>query len=199
MEPRRNDRRERKDARRNQEQVINAARELFARHGADVRIEEVARRAGVGVATVYRCFASKEQLIAAISHDACTMAQQCLYEAAQHAGDARVRLQALIMVQYRSNAQQAALLELASAADGDQQALAVDPSPLIEALRDLLRQIIADGQQQGLFRAGDPAVLAALCVELLHPRTFTSLRHTLATTPEQLAQHTTALLLHGLL
>jgi AcrR family transcriptional regulator len=45
---------------------MHAARSAFAESGADVSLEEVARRAGVGVATLYRRFPSKDALIRAI-------------------------------------------------------------------------------------------------------------------------------------
>ncbi len=77
------DRRERKDAQRNMERVLQAAHELFAERGADVTMEEVARRAGVGVGTVYRRFPSKEQLFAVVSHAACDDMRRCLHQAAE--------------------------------------------------------------------------------------------------------------------
>ena len=52
----------RADARRNREQVLEAAREAFAAHGPAVPLEEIAGRAAVGVGTVYRHFATKENL-----------------------------------------------------------------------------------------------------------------------------------------
>ena len=70
-------RRERKDAQRNLERVLNAAQALFAERGAEVTMEEVARRAGVGVGTIYRRFPSKEQLFAAVSHAACDHTRHC--------------------------------------------------------------------------------------------------------------------------
>jgi len=42
--------------------VLDAARAAFAEHGAGAQMEDVARRAGVGVGTVYRHFATKEAL-----------------------------------------------------------------------------------------------------------------------------------------
>jgi AcrR family transcriptional regulator len=197
MEPAHSERRERKDARRNQEQVIAAARELFARHGAEVRIEEVARRAGVGVATVYRCFASKERLIAAISHDACSMAQQHLHEAAQCSGDPIARLQALIRVQFHNSAQQAALLELSDEQRDAHDAL-FESRPLLDALHALLEQIIADGQRQGQIRSGDASALAGLCIELLTPRAFARLSHMIGGSPDELAAHAADFILRGL-
>lgn len=56
-------RRPRADAIRNRKRVIAAARLAFAEHGSDAQMEDVARRAGVGVGTVYRHFATKEALI----------------------------------------------------------------------------------------------------------------------------------------
>jgi AcrR family transcriptional regulator len=53
----------RKDAERNRQRILVAAGELFAEKGLDVTLDAVAERAGVGVATVYRRFADKEQLI----------------------------------------------------------------------------------------------------------------------------------------
>jgi AcrR family transcriptional regulator len=58
-----NDKPVRADARRNRERVLKVARELFERKGLSVEISEIARRASVGVGTVYRHFPTKEALI----------------------------------------------------------------------------------------------------------------------------------------
>ncbi|MGW6589000.1 TetR/AcrR family transcriptional regulator [Streptomyces globisporus] len=59
----------RADARLNRQQIIEAARELFAERGPDVPTEEVARRAGVGTATFYRRFPDRQALISAVALD----------------------------------------------------------------------------------------------------------------------------------
>jgi AcrR family transcriptional regulator len=46
--------------------VLDAAAEAFAEHGPDVSVDEIARRAGVGNATVFRRFPTKQALIAAV-------------------------------------------------------------------------------------------------------------------------------------
>ena len=53
----------RRDAVRNYHRIIDAAREVLGESGADAGMEEIASRAGVGVGTVYRRFASKDALI----------------------------------------------------------------------------------------------------------------------------------------
>jgi AcrR family transcriptional regulator len=53
----------RSDARDNRERVLEAARAVFAAEGLDVPMREIARRAGVGPATLYRRFPTKELLV----------------------------------------------------------------------------------------------------------------------------------------
>jgi AcrR family transcriptional regulator len=59
----------RADARRNRDQIIAAAAQAFAENGGDVPMEEIARRAGVGVGTLYRRFADREALVLAVVQD----------------------------------------------------------------------------------------------------------------------------------
>ncbi len=51
------------DAQRNYDALVAAAREAFTEHGINASLEDVARRAGVGVATLYRNFPTREDLI----------------------------------------------------------------------------------------------------------------------------------------
>ncbi|MGX1309870.1 AcrR family transcriptional regulator [Amorphus suaedae] len=59
----------RADARRNRERILIAAEELFLERGADVALEEVAKHANVGIATLYRRFPTREELLAATSNE----------------------------------------------------------------------------------------------------------------------------------
>ena len=59
----------RADARRNREQLLAAARDVFVEHGADAPLDEVARRAGVGIATLYRRFPDRESLMRGLALD----------------------------------------------------------------------------------------------------------------------------------
>ena len=57
------------DAERNRERILSAARDAFADPEADVSMAEIARRAGVGSATLYRNFANRRQLLEALYVD----------------------------------------------------------------------------------------------------------------------------------
>src|SRR5208283_3155570 len=59
----------RADARRNHEKLIAAAREAFAETGVSTSLEEVARRAGVGIGTLYRNFPNRQTLLEAVYLD----------------------------------------------------------------------------------------------------------------------------------
>jgi AcrR family transcriptional regulator len=59
----------RADARRNRQRVFDAARELFATPDSDPSMEQIARAAGVGVATLYRNWPSRSALVEAIYRD----------------------------------------------------------------------------------------------------------------------------------
>jgi AcrR family transcriptional regulator len=61
-------RRLRADAARNRARVIEAAKAAFAEEGIDVSMETIAKRAGVGVGTIYRQFPTKETLFLAVVH-----------------------------------------------------------------------------------------------------------------------------------
>jgi AcrR family transcriptional regulator len=56
----------RADARRNYEKVLAAAREAFAEGGESTALEEIARRAGVGIGTLYRHFPNRQALLEAL-------------------------------------------------------------------------------------------------------------------------------------
>src|SRR3981081_1901799 len=59
----------RRDAERNRQQILLAARAAFAHRGLTVTRDEIAQRAGVGVGTVYRRYANKDDLIDELYED----------------------------------------------------------------------------------------------------------------------------------
>lgn len=59
----------RADARENRDRVLQAARDLFGARGLDVTMREIARHAGVGPATLYRRFPTRQDLIEAAFDD----------------------------------------------------------------------------------------------------------------------------------
>ncbi len=60
---------QRADARRNFDALLDAAREVFADDGANASLEEIARRAGVGIGTLYRNFPTRQDLFETVYID----------------------------------------------------------------------------------------------------------------------------------
>jgi AcrR family transcriptional regulator len=74
----------RRDAARNRERILRAAREVFGRRGLGVTLDDVARHAGVGVGTVYRRFPTKEALVRAVFEQDLAMRQESAAQALAH-------------------------------------------------------------------------------------------------------------------
>ncbi len=78
------ERRRRADAQRNYDLLVAAAREVFHDHGVDAPLDDIARRAGVGNATMYRHFPTRRELIIAVYSEEvaelCTRSQSLLAE-----------------------------------------------------------------------------------------------------------------------
>jgi AcrR family transcriptional regulator len=71
----------RADAQRNLDSLLEAAKSVFAESGVDAPVRDIASRAGVGIATVYRHFPSRAEMIAAVYRreiDACVAAAEPL-------------------------------------------------------------------------------------------------------------------------
>ena len=82
------DRPPRKDATRNRERVLDAAVELVRREGEKVPMARIAEHAGVGVGTVYRHFAGRQDLLGALVHRSFGLAVANARAAAAHPGSA---------------------------------------------------------------------------------------------------------------
>ena len=75
---------QRADARRNRERIVEAAMAVFSESGLDTQMDDLARRGGLGVGTLYRHFPTKDDLVrAVIVHHMAAMAEE-----------ARIRLEA---------------------------------------------------------------------------------------------------------
>jgi AcrR family transcriptional regulator len=59
-------RKPRADAERNRERILEVAKEVFTRDGATASLDDIARRSGIGNATLYRHFATRDALIEAV-------------------------------------------------------------------------------------------------------------------------------------
>jgi len=138
----------RSDARRNRERLVTSARELLARDGVDVSVEEITHHAGLGMGTLYRHFPTKDELIDAVLEDAFAEIVAAAQEAVA-AEDAWAGLTGFLDRALAQHAANRGLKDmLAGRSGGRKRAEAmrarVDP---------LLRRLVARAQAEGALRA----------------------------------------------
>jgi AcrR family transcriptional regulator len=156
----------RSDARRNRERIIAAARELFASDQPDVQVDDVARRAGVGVGTLYRHFPDKEALMGELVRERFELFNERLRLAlADESDDAFDALAAALRDNAASVADDAAT-RFAFLAGGER--VFAHAAPQVEEFLALTRELVgrahASGQLRLDFVAEDvPMVMCGVC------------------------------------
>jgi AcrR family transcriptional regulator len=138
----------RADARRNYEKVLAAAREAFAEGGESTALEEIARRAGVGIGTLYRHFPSRQALLEALYAD--EVEELCRSAAELEDGDPWEALSAWFerFIGYMAT-KQALAGELLNYVGRDAELFKASKAALFEAGEPLL----ARAQEAGVVRA----------------------------------------------
>jgi AcrR family transcriptional regulator len=159
----------RADARANRDLIIAAARAMFAEHGLDVPMKDIADRAGVGVGTLYRRFPDRESLIAATVHAHLAALARALETASREEGRAWPALCRFLgeCITSRLGALAAALEPgLHSQIQADPRLAAVR-ADLSDAIARLTRQAQADGD---LRRDTEPRDVALLMTVQVYAR-----------------------------
>ncbi|HEX6490818.1 MAG TPA: TetR/AcrR family transcriptional regulator [Gaiellaceae bacterium] len=138
----------RRDAQANRERIVAAARTAFAAAGLDVPVEEIARRARVGMGTLYRHFPAKEDLVDAVLEEAFTEFVSAA-EKALLAEDAWLGFCGFLEQVFALHAANRGLKDVISTrAHGRARAEAMRAR-----MRPLIRRLIERAQQQGALRA----------------------------------------------
>jgi AcrR family transcriptional regulator len=137
----------RADARRNRARILAAAEDVFAERGASASTEEVARRAGVAIGTVFRHFPTKDDLLRAIMKD---LLQRLTGQVNQIAAEGNPGT--ALFDFFASVVEQAAakktVVDLLAATGTDVQVTAA-----VQTLQHAVAQLLARAQQAGAVRA----------------------------------------------
>jgi len=141
------DRQPRKDALRNRERILDAAVELVRRDGERVPLALIAERAGVGIGTVYRHFATREELLGALVHRSFGLAVDNARAAAAHPGSAREGIRAFFLATLRDRERFVLPLH------GGPSVFTPATRELQAEVRTALRALIERGQAAGELRA----------------------------------------------
>jgi AcrR family transcriptional regulator len=166
----------RADARRNRARILAAAEDVFAERGASASTEEVARRAGVAIGTVFRHFPTKDDLLRAIMKDLLERLTAQVNQLAAD-GDPAAALFGFFTTMVEQAAAKKTVVDLLAATGTDVQVAAA-----VKALRHGITQLLTRAQQAGAVRAdvGIDEVMALLtssCQGALHGGWDSELQH----------------------
>jgi AcrR family transcriptional regulator len=175
----------RADARRNLDKIVEAAAEAVAELGVDAPMAAIAKRAGVGVGTLYRRFPDRNALISAVGRHYMDSISQAMTRAAVDSPDAWSAIRQFVSWVTGSGrgALAAALAQLPDDALAESEELVAEQHRWVQQLEDLVRRAQFDGVMRPDVRADDitnlinvftchpdalPAPVAAEPVKYLH-------------------------------
>jgi AcrR family transcriptional regulator len=138
----------RRDARRNRDAILAAARQVFCDHGLEAPLEEIARRAGVGIGTLYRRFPSRVELLDAVLAET-VQAHVAAAERALAIDDPWDGLASYL--------EETCRLEAANRGLNDAMGMRFPRATTVEAAKarlfDLVKQVVTRAQESGQLRA----------------------------------------------
>ncbi len=135
----------RADARRNRERIMAAGRELFAREGPHVQMDEIAAHAGVGIGTVYRHFPTKEALLTAMVRERFQEFAE-IAKAAEEIPDPRAALESIILTSAEAvEGDSGFQLAMMGANELEWEGIAEDKAALSEVLTRIISRAAAAG------------------------------------------------------
>jgi AcrR family transcriptional regulator len=159
-------RRVRADAQRNRAALVAAAYEVLSERGLDAPLEAVARRAGVGSATLYRHFPTRTALLEAVVADRFAEYAEAV-EAALGADDPWEGLQALLLPVLRLQAADHALADLRAAVPGTTTDLQDLHRRALDGTADLVGRAKAAGSLRADFEVHDVGLLLMACAGIV--------------------------------
>jgi len=139
----------RSDARRNRERIVEAARAAFAEQGPDAQIDDIARRAEVGVGTVYRHFPTKDALIGELIRVKLTALRDRARRKLAEGGDPGEAFKGFLREQADVIAKDAALQQMLWA---ETKETLVPVAPVIEEVNEAVGELISRAQEAGAVR-----------------------------------------------
>jgi len=159
----------RADARRNLDKIVEAAAEVVAERGVSAPMEAIAKRAGVGVGTLYRRFPDRAALIAALGRHYVTSVNQAVEAAVTSTSDAWSAIRDFVdwVAEPGRGALAAALAELPEETLADMEEFEEDQRRWVQQLDELVRRAQADGMMRPDVSAED--IIHLLNVFTCHP------------------------------
>jgi AcrR family transcriptional regulator len=186
----------RKDANKNMVKVLHAAKKVFAEKGFDTTIEEVAKKASVGVGTIYRRFSNKHQLATAVVMDIFIEIYEKQVEISKGAYSANRKIELIfehfsdIGREYGKIHEMALKMMNSGDLNNEMQAW------FFKDFKGIIKKVILQGQEEGIFREGNPEIYEILLFNMANPQVAYQLNQLIPSS--EVPKYLTEMILKGL-
>lgn len=160
----------RKDANKNAAKILEAAKKIFAQKGYETTIEEVALEAQVGVGTVYRRFNNKHQLANAVAYEVSSEIYEEQVEILKSNLSTVEKVKKVFACYTKITTKYGEIhpmiVDLLVSERGEEEF----KETFLMGLKNLYAEIITEGQNENIFRQGDPRLYEIFLQNMINPQ-----------------------------
>jgi AcrR family transcriptional regulator len=186
----------RTDANRNNIKILAAAKEVFATASLDATMEDIAKKAQVGIGTLYRRYKNKDQLAVAVVLDVFAELYEKHDQLSQVSCPADEKM--LLVFQYFTEISEKygkihdMIITLLNSKEWGSKL----EEPLFSKLKGVLLDIIVQGQNEGIFKKGNPKAYEILIFSMVSLRVLNELRGVMPV--DEIPNYLSEVILNGL-
>lgn len=187
----------RRDANRNNMKILAAAKEVFATAGIDATMEDIAKKAQVGIGTLYRRYKNKDQLAVAVVLD--IFAE--LYEKHEQLSqvDCPANEKMWLVFQYFTEISEkyGKIHDMVITLLNSKECGSELEKSITSNLKGVFSNIIVQGQEEEIFKKGNPKAYEILIFSMVNPRVLNDLRGVMPV--EEIPNYLSEVILNGLI
>lgn len=166
----------RTDANRNNMKILAAAKEVFATTGLDSTMEEIAKKAQVGIGTLYRRYKNKDQLAAAVVLEIFAELYEKYDQLSIVACPADKKMSLVFQYFTEISEKYGKIHDMVITLINSKELGSKLENSIISNLKGVFLDIIEQGQKEGIFKKGNPKAYEILIFSMVSPRVLNELR-----------------------
>jgi AcrR family transcriptional regulator len=186
----------RTDANRNNVKILDAAKKVFATVGLDATMEDIAKKAQVGIGTLYRRYKNKDQLAVAVVLDILGELYEKHDQLSQEAYPADKKIGLVFQYFTEISEKYGKIHDLVITLLNSKEWGSNLEKPLIYNLKSVFSDIIVQGQEEGIFKKGNTKAYEILIFSMINPRVLNELRGVMSV--KEIPNYLSEVILYGL-
>jgi AcrR family transcriptional regulator len=186
----------RKDANRNNMKILAAAKEVFATDGLEATMEDIAKKAQVGIGTLYRRYKNKDQLAVAVVQDIFGELYEKHDELSQVSCPADKKMWLVFQYFTEISKKYGKIHDMVITLLNSKELGNKLENSLTSNLKGVFSDIIVQGQEEEIFKKGNPKAYEILIFSMVSPRVLNELREVMPV--EEIPNYLFEVILNGL-